>query len=76
VSSRTCAANVIKRGVGSGGDRTGNAKPTDQHLASKTHCVDDEIIGWLKRPTHTVRGYFHLGDRHPCCKPTESVCDE
>jgi hypothetical protein len=20
-----------------------------KHLASKVHCVDDEIIGWLKR---------------------------
>jgi hypothetical protein len=27
----------------------GGAKPTDKHLASKIHCVDDEIIGWLKR---------------------------
>ncbi len=27
----------------------GNAKPTDVHLASTVHCVDDEIIKWLKR---------------------------
>ncbi|MGB8325157.1 MAG: hypothetical protein WCE52_19530 [Candidatus Acidiferrum sp.] len=27
----------------------GNAKPTDTHLASTIHRVDDEIIGWLKR---------------------------
>jgi hypothetical protein len=27
----------------------GNAKPTDKHLASKIHCVDDELIGWLER---------------------------
>jgi hypothetical protein len=27
----------------------GGAKLTDQHLASKVHYVDDEIIGWLKR---------------------------
>ena len=27
----------------------GNAKLTDKHLASTVHCVDDEIIGWLKR---------------------------
>jgi hypothetical protein len=27
----------------------GNAKPTDTQLASTIHCVDDEIIGWLKR---------------------------
>jgi hypothetical protein len=26
-----------------------NAKLTDKHLASTVHCVDDEIIGWLKR---------------------------
>src|ERR1700722_5687095 len=28
---------------------TGGAKLTDKHLASKIHCVDDQIIGWLKR---------------------------
>jgi hypothetical protein len=27
----------------------GNAKPGDKHLASTIRCVDDEIIGWLKR---------------------------
>ena len=27
----------------------GRAKLTDKHLASKIHCVDDEIIEWLKR---------------------------
>jgi hypothetical protein len=27
----------------------GRAKLTDTHLASKIHCVDDEIIEWLKR---------------------------
>jgi hypothetical protein len=27
----------------------GRAKLTDKHLASKIHCVDDGIIGWLKR---------------------------
>jgi hypothetical protein len=27
----------------------GGAKPTDNRLASKIHCVDDEIIEWLKR---------------------------
>jgi hypothetical protein len=27
----------------------GGDKLTDKHLASKIHCVDDEIIGWLKR---------------------------
>jgi hypothetical protein len=26
----------------------GNAKLTDKHLASKIHCVDDGIIGWLR----------------------------
>jgi hypothetical protein len=26
----------------------GAAKLADRHLASKVHCVDDEIIGWLK----------------------------
>jgi hypothetical protein len=25
----------------------GGAKLTDKHLASKVHCVDDEIIAWL-----------------------------
>jgi hypothetical protein len=27
----------------------GGAKPTDTHLASVIHCIDDEIIGWLRR---------------------------
>jgi hypothetical protein len=26
----------------------GGAKLTDKHLASIIHCIDDEIIGWLK----------------------------
>jgi hypothetical protein len=26
----------------------GGAKLTDKHLASKIHCVDDRIIGWLE----------------------------
>jgi hypothetical protein len=26
----------------------GNAKLADTHLASTIHCVDDEIIPWLK----------------------------
>src|SRR5258706_14736528 len=25
------------------------AKLTDKHLAARVHCVDEEIIGWLKR---------------------------
>ena len=25
----------------------GGAKPTDTHLASTVHCIDDEIIKWL-----------------------------
>jgi hypothetical protein len=33
----------------------GGAKPTDKHLASKIHCVDDEKIGWLER-----RERFHI----------------
>ena len=28
----------------------GGAKLADKHLASKIHCVDDEIVEWLKRP--------------------------
>jgi hypothetical protein len=27
----------------------GNASPTDLHLLSKVHCVDEEIISWLER---------------------------
>ena len=27
----------------------GGAKPTDKHLASTIHCIDDEIIDWLQR---------------------------
>ncbi len=27
----------------------GGAKPAEKHLASKMHCVDDEIIEWLQR---------------------------
>ncbi len=34
----------------------GRAKLTDKHLASKIHCVDDEIIGWLKRREQRRRG--------------------
>jgi hypothetical protein len=30
-------------------DSYGGAKLTDKHLASTVHCIDDEIIGWLKR---------------------------
>jgi hypothetical protein len=36
----------------------GGAKPTDTHLASKIHCVDDEIIGWLKRREQASISYF------------------
>src|SRR6476620_2490751 len=34
------------------------AKLTDKHLASKIHCVDDEVIGWLERREQRRR------DRH------------
>jgi hypothetical protein len=35
----------------------GNAKPTDKHLASTIHCVDDlGVIVWLKRRER--RGHF------------------
>ena len=27
----------------------GGARPTDTHLASIVHCVDDEIIAWLRQ---------------------------
>lgn len=27
----------------------GGAKPTDRHLASIIHCIDDEIVAWLAR---------------------------
>jgi hypothetical protein len=27
----------------------GGAKPTDTHLVSTIHCVDDEIIKWLQQ---------------------------
>jgi hypothetical protein len=27
----------------------GNAKPTDTHLASIVHCIDEEIFDFLKR---------------------------
>jgi hypothetical protein len=36
----------------------GRAKLTDKHLASKIHCVDDEVIGWLERREQ------HRRDRH------------
>jgi hypothetical protein len=36
----------------------GGAKPTDTHLASKIHCVDDEIIGWPKRREQASISYF------------------
>lgn len=34
----------------------GGAKPTDKHLLSRVHCVDDEIIGWLERRDRRRRG--------------------
>jgi hypothetical protein len=33
----------------------GRAKLTDKHLASKIHCVDDGIIGWLERREQRMR---------------------
>jgi len=47
----------------------GGAKPTDLHLASIVHCIDDEIIGWLKRRERRVElrdrllGFFHIPDQ-------------
>ena len=32
----------------------GNAKPTDLHLLSTVHCVDEEIIDFLKRREHKM----------------------
>ncbi len=32
------------------------AKRTDKHLAATVHCVDDEIIEWLKRREQRGRG--------------------
>jgi hypothetical protein len=32
----------------------GGAKPTDEHLASIIHCVDEEIIEFLKRRERRV----------------------
>ena len=26
----------------------GNAKPSDLHLASMIHCIDDDVIPWLE----------------------------
>jgi hypothetical protein len=34
----------------------GGAKLADKPLASKVHCVDDEIIGWLERREQRRRG--------------------
>jgi len=34
----------------------GGAKPTDTHLASKIHCIDGEIVKWLKRREQRRRG--------------------
>jgi hypothetical protein len=36
----------------------GAAKLADKHLASKVHCVDDEIVGWLKRREQASFSYF------------------
>jgi hypothetical protein len=44
----------------------GSAKATDNHLASTVHCVDDEIIGRLKRPEQCGR------DRHATKQPASS----
>ena len=32
----------------------GNAKPTDLHLLSTVHCVDEEIFDFLKRREHKM----------------------
>jgi hypothetical protein len=40
----------------------GGAKPTYKHLASTIQCVDDEIIGWLKRREQRRRG--EAANRH------------
>ncbi len=37
----------------------GRAKLTDKHLASKIHCVDDEIIKWLEHRERRRRGSSH-----------------
>ena len=37
----------------------GGAKLTDKHLASKIHCVDDVIIGWLERRERRKRTINH-----------------
>jgi hypothetical protein len=34
----------------------GGAKLVDKHLAAIVHCVDDEVIGWLKRRETKPRG--------------------
>jgi hypothetical protein len=59
-SAQHCAAAVCVRVVEMSDARSqpadcdvivcyGGAKLTDKHLASTVHCVDDEIIEWLKR---------------------------
>jgi hypothetical protein len=33
----------------------GGAKPGDTHLLSTVHCIDDEVIEWLKRREERTR---------------------
>jgi hypothetical protein len=35
---------------------TAEVKLTDQHLASKIHCVDDEIFEWLEHREQRRKG--------------------
>ena len=39
----------------------GGAKPTDTHLASTVHCIDDEIIAWPDRREQRRRNRLLVG---------------
>lgn len=50
----------------------GGAGPTDTHLASIIHCVDDEIIEWLarrERPKLAVKSNVKTSNRQPPAAP-------
>jgi hypothetical protein len=49
----------------------GGARPTDLHLASTIHCVDDEIIEWLERRERRGR---HRQLLAVAMRPSPSLC--
>jgi hypothetical protein len=53
----------------------GGAAPTDVHLASTIHCIDEEIIGWLggSDERNLFRGVAAIGPGCAAKKEAERV---